>query len=145
MTPEQQQQLFRTILAQTGKKCSDFVFASTFHDENSGNWIYNIVDLTDFTYNVYLNTKRMATFDTYYNSEKLYFWNYFSKDGQHVVNSIVSVEPDASDITPALRKKIEPVVGVYVDGVKILNAHEKYTLDYDEMREKVEEYLKNQQ
>lgn len=117
--PQKQREKLAFLVNGTGKKCSDFIVSMVRHDIESDNWIFEIVDLTDFSYNIYLNNALVAKFDSYFQSEGLYFSVYFSEDKKNIITRVSSREPDASEITPMLNKKIQKIAGYYWNDKKV--------------------------
>lgn len=134
-TPEKQAELLSFLPEDASKKCDDFILSMVRYHPESGNWIFEIIDLMDFSYHIYHNDRLVVKFDSYYQSEWLAFDTELSPDGQHIITRVFPREADESPITHPLRAKLAAIIGYYRDDIKIA----EHGVRYDE----IENILKN--
>lgn len=119
------QEKILAFLTENNAKCSDFLISMVKYDSESNNWIFEIVDLRDFSYKIFLNSTLVASFPTYVNNEWLAFQTEFSHDKNHIITRVGSREADASKNTEIINQRIAKYRGIYRDNTKISDDLEK--------------------
>lgn len=126
----------------TGKPCVNFLVMQVESDTSKKNYFFSVVDLTDFSYHIYKNHERIFMIDSYFENEPLKIISYWHDDEKNIVTEISAFEVDSAEKNAKIQKKLEKVLGIYVNGEKILSGMMKKNSS-EKNREMVTNFLKN--